>query len=530
MKMSPMKLNLTDLEGKSQEELVAIAQQVALLKKARKTKLLDNYLTTMHKGQEEFHKNKHRIRFVWAGNRSGKTTSGFVEHIWHATGTHPFIRGPVPIKTAIVGPDFSNWAQSVLEPKLNEWCPPHSIRKIDRHQNGAIKRIYWTSNSTTDVFSHDQDAMVYEGNDFDLVWFDEPPPQYIYKALWRACVDRGGRMYMTGTPLMSPWLYKVYQQIKDNNDPLRWYIRFNSRMNAKNIGGGSEELGLKRLDELASEYTEEERAARLDGEFLQLQGLIFKNWDRDKHCIQPFPIPHHWPVLESIDPHPNKPWAVTWIAIAPNNSKILLQSMYVEGVLDEIANQIIYARGRLQVKDGLKPKIIRTLIDNASSVPLWQKSAFANDPMARRVSVREELENMIGPRGAGGPRVEVCPKNVAQKIDILKQWLHIKDRNSVKRADFFVMLNGDNEDFIEEIENYVWDRHKGRTGGDLKITPIKKNDDLLDTVMQVGLVLGSQVRETMDEPISLIDGLSTYGGIHGSRRLKERQSSINWEN
>jgi hypothetical protein len=502
---------------------------VAQLKKARRVKLLDGYLQTMHPGQEEFHRNKKRIRYVWAGNRSGKTTSGFVEHIWHVTGTHPFVKGRVPIKSAIVGPDFTNWAQSVLEPKLNEWTPPNYYRKIDRHQNGAIKRIYWTCGSTTDVFSHDQDPMVYEGNDFDLVWFDEPPPQYIYKALWRSCVDRGGRMYMTGTPLMSPWLYKVYQQIKDNKDPIRWYIKFNSRMNAKNIGGGDEQLGLKRLDELASEYTEEEKAARLDGEFLQLQGLVFKNWDRQIHCIDKFPIPHSWPIYESIDPHPNKPWAVTWMALAPNNSKILIQAQYVEGVIDEIANQIIYARGRLSIKDNMKPKIIRTLIDNASSVPLWQKSAFNNDPMARRVSVREELEMMIGPKGSGGPRVEVCPKNVAQKIEVLKSWLHVKERGKVKRADFFVMSNGETDDFVEEIENYVWDRYKVRGGGDLKAAPVKKNDDLLDSVMQVGLVLGMKARDTDAEPISFIDGLSTYGGHDESRRIQKRQSNLNWE-
>lgn len=526
-----MKFDLADIENKSQEELVAIAQQVMLLKKARKSKKLDDYEKTMHEGQHSFHNNRKRIRYVWAGNRSGKTTAGAVEHIWRCTGTHPYIKGHVPIKSAIVGPDFENWGKSVLEPKINEWASPQSIKKLERHQNGAYKRIFWTCGSTTDVFSWDQDPMVFEGSDYDLVWFDEPPPEKIYKALWRSCVDRGGTMYMTGTPLMSPWMYKVYQQIKDNNDPIRWYIKFNSKVNAKNIGGGDEKLGLQRLEELASEYTEEEKAARIDGDFVQLQGLIFKNWDRDKHYIKPFPIPHNWPIYESIDPHPNKPWAVTWIAIAPNNSKILLQSIYAEGVIDEIANQIVYARGRLEMKDNLKPKIVRTLIDNASSVPLWQKSQ--TDPTARRVSVREELENMIGPKGAGGPRIEVCPKNVQHKIELLKQWLHIKDRNGIKRPDFFVFCNGQNEEFVEEIENYVWDRYKNRHDSGLKDRPVKKNDDLLDSVMQVGLVLGSQVREYTEDSISLIDGLSTYGGNsnNGSRRyLKARQGPISWEN
>lgn len=523
MKSSDIKLS--DLQNKSQEELLIIAQQVQDLKKARQYKKLDDYLKTMHQGQETFHKNKHRIRFVFAGNRGGKTTGGAVEFIWLATGNHPFKKNKVPLKMAIVGPDFENHNKQILEPKIREWAPTNSIRKVERHQNGAMKRIMWTSGSTTDCFSWDQDPMVFEGSDYDVIWFDEPPPHSIWKALWRACVDRGGIMFMTGTPLMSPWLYNVYQQIKDNTDELRWFIKFNSRINARNIGEGDETLGLKRLDDLAAEYNEEEKAARLDGEFVQVQGLIFKEWDQKVHCIAPFPIPVQWKVIESIDPHPHKPWAVSWTAIAPNNAKILLQAIYCEGVLDEIANQIIYARGQIEVKDGLQFRVHRTLIDNSSSVPLWQKST--TDPTARRISVREELENMIGPRGAGGPRIEVAPKNVQHKIDILKRWLHVKPRNEVMRPDFYVFNDGKSEDFIDEIENYVWDRYRNRNDSGFKDRPVKKKDDLLDTVMQVALVLGSDLRET-DDIISMIGGLDTYGGhsTNGARRYLKTGQDI----
>jgi hypothetical protein len=529
-KTSPTKLSLRNLEGKSQEELLAIAQHVMDLKKSRQAKRLEDYSKTMHAGQEEFHRLNKRICMVFAGNRQGKTACGAVEHIWCATGTHPYKKNKVPLKTAIVGPDFENHNKQILEPKIKEWSPTNSIRKIDRHQGGAMKRIFWTSGSTTDFFSWDQDQMVFEGSDYDVVWFDEPPPAWIWKALWRSCVDRGGRMYMTGTPLMSPWLYEIFQQMKNHDDPLRDYVKFKRNINAKNIGEGDEKLGMQRLEEFASQFTEEEKAARVDGDFVQISGLIFKDWDRSKHVIDKFDIPVQWPIYESIDPHPNKKWAVSWMAIAPNGAKILLKSIYADGVIDEIANQIIYARGELPIKDGLQARIVRTFIDNASSVPLWQKSN--TDPTARRISVREELENMIGPKGAGGPRVEVCPKNVAHKIDILKQWLHIKKRNEITRPDFFV-FDGFNEDFIHEIENWAWDRFRSRNGGELKDKPVKKNDDLLDTVMQVALVLGSKPKDTEgNEIISLIDGLDTYGGNHfGSRRsLQTRSNAINWQN
>lgn len=518
------KLSLKQLEKLSQEELLAIAQNVIDLKKAKKASKLEDYLKTMHKGQEAFHKDKHRIRFIFAGNRGGKTTGGTVEHLWAVLGTHPFQKYRLPLKSAIVVPDFENHAKNILEPKFQEWMPPNSIRKLDRHQNGAMKKFVWNSGSTTDVFSWDQDPMTFEGSDYDLVWFDEPPPHKIWKAMWRSCVDRGGRMYMTGTPLNCPWLYQVYQEIKDNQDPVKWFIKFDSTMNAKNIGEGDEALGKKRLEEWAAEYDEQERASRLGGDFMQLQGLVFKGWDRKKHLITPFPIPHNWTIIESIDPHPNKPWAVTWVALAPNGAKILLQAMYCEGVIDQVADQIILSRTELDIKDNLKPRITRCLIDNAASVPLWSKSN--TDPTARRLSVREELENMIGPRGAGGPPVEVCPKNVQQKIDFLKSWLHVRERNGVNRADFYVFDNGKTDDFCFEIENYVWDRFRSRDREGFKTQPVKKDDDLLDSVMQIALTIGKTSIEH-PESYDLIGNLESWGG--SSSGTGQRRSLVKRE-
>ena len=43
-----------------------------------------------HKKQLLFHKSKKRNRWVFGGNRSGKTECGAVETIWLARGIHPF--------------------------------------------------------------------------------------------------------------------------------------------------------------------------------------------------------------------------------------------------------------------------------------------------------------------------------------------------------------------------------------------------------------------------------------------------------
>lgn len=523
---TPMKIKLSELENFSKQELILLANNATKLQEALKSKRQEHYLKNAHVGQTAFHKDKHRIRLLLAGNRSGKSTCGINEFAWLNIGTHPYKKCKVPIKSAIVLQDFENHCKNVIEPKVKEWIAPNDIKKIERNQSQAIKRILWKSGSITDVYSHDQSLKVFEGSDYDLVWFDEPPPRKIWTALWRGCTDRGGSMFLTGTPLASPWLYHEYQRVKDGSDSLTSATVFDTFVNAKNIGEGNESLGKQRIEDMASQYTADERHARLHGGFVEVQGLIFKNWSQGIHMLDEFEIPHDWPIWESIDPHPHKPWAVVYIAIAPNGTKVLLRSVYVEGVIDEVANQILLLRSQsLPIVHGLQPKIVRTIIDNASSVPMWQRSF--QDPTAKRVSVREELESLIGPK-CGGPRIEVAPKNVAGKIDVLKRWLHVRERNGKQRADFYVFKNEDSDNFVKEIESYIWDRFRRSDGDELKIKPVKKNDDLIDAVMQVALILGD--RDISKEPdiIKWTQGLETYGikGESTSGRDKARRILI----
>lgn len=479
------------------------------IKKASEYQKQEKYLAKAHEGQLRFHKCDKRIRWVFAGNRMGKSTSGANEVIWLATGTHPFLRIRLPNKGLIIVPDFENHAKNILEPKLNEWLNfQMHVAKIDRHQGGAIKKLTLKTGSVIDVLSHDQKSIVFEGSDYDFAWFDEPPPEKIYLAVWRGLTDRGGRLFITATPLASQWMYNEHRRLQTDERGVAEIIEYLPYSNAKNIGEGDEALGRKRLEELYSQYDAEELAARRDGKFVQLHGLIFNGWDRSKHLISPFAVPKNWLIIESIDPHPSKPWAVTWTALAPNGCKILIHSAYIVGTVDEVAQSILMHRTQLNIENGLAPKLYRCLIDNASSVPLWSKSF--TDPTARRVSVREELENMIGPR-YGGPRVEVAPKNVQGKIDLFKRWLAVRDRDGKQRADFYVFDTDDNMNFVEEIELYAWARFRaGDREGDFKTQPIKKNDDLIDSVLQVALTIGSGDTSSLDKGMSFVE--NSWGG------------------
>ena len=71
------------------ERLIEIEAE---LKKRKSLGFLENYNTgkKKHKKQIAFHKCKKRNRWVFGGNRSGKTECGAVESIYLARGIHPY--------------------------------------------------------------------------------------------------------------------------------------------------------------------------------------------------------------------------------------------------------------------------------------------------------------------------------------------------------------------------------------------------------------------------------------------------------
>lgn len=473
------------LENLSREELFEMARKLVEIDEANKARSLERYLDTVNEAQVPFHKSRHRGRFFMGGNRSGKTTGGVVECLWRALGRHPFTPGRLPSKGVIILQDHENHNKKIIEAKFLQWAPPGSIIKSERNQNGAWTKLYFATGSTIEILSHDQDIKVFEGGDWDWAWFDEPPPERIWTAIWRGLTDREGCFWITATPITEPWMYAKVKRALDG-DPLFWAIVVDHVVNAKNIGEGDEELGRKRLDAFVNELHPDERAARKAGEFLQMRGLIFKDWKRTHHLIKPFLWPAAWPIIESIDPHPHKPWAASWIGLTPSKQKILIRSGYYPGDIEQIAQQLLMERAALEIERNLPPRITRCLIDNSASVPLWQKSN--TDPTARRRSVREELEGYIGPT-ARGPRVEVAPKNVKAKIDLFKVLLHIKATSSGPSSGFYAFDSSENEGFVTEIESYVWDAKRGGLMNGLKDTPRKIGDDIIDTVLQTVLTL-----------------------------------------
>ncbi len=94
-----------------------------------------------------------------------------------------------------------------------------------------------------------------------------------------------------------------------------------------------------------------------------------------------------------------------------------------------------------------------------------------------------------------GVTFKPAPKNVGEKISIFKSWLKVIPTKYGDRPRFMVFDVPENREFVREIEHYVWASQRGAKRALLKNTPEKDNDDILDTIMQLALVLDSKKRQ-----------------------------------
>ena len=135
-----------------------------------------------HKKQLAFHKCKKRNRWVFGGNRSGKTECGAVEAIWMARGAHPYRKNRADTFGWVVS--LSQQVQrDVAQSKILHYLPKSWIADVtmlsgrkDSPSSGIIDQIkiknVFGGISTIGFKSCDQGREKFQGASLDFVWFD----------------------------------------------------------------------------------------------------------------------------------------------------------------------------------------------------------------------------------------------------------------------------------------------------------------------------------------------------------------------
>lgn len=426
-----------------------------------------------HLKQIAFHKCKKRNRWVFGGNRSGKTECGAAECVYMARGIHPYRRNRKDVCGWVVS--LSQQVQrDVAQKKILHYLRPDWIDDLvmlsgrkDSPESGVIDLIrvrnVFGGISLIGFKSCDQGREKFQGSSLDFVWFDEEPPKDIYEECRMRVMDRQGDIFGTMTPLKG--ITFIYDEIYLNkrNNPEIWY-EFMEWSDNPYLSGKEIALLESSMDEAALQ-------ARRYGKFAVGEGLVYPEFDESVHTIEPFSVPPEWQDNISIDPGLHNPLAALWFAVDFDDNVYVVCEYYQAGKdVDYHAAQIKEICARLGWRTDGKGRI-SALIDSAAN--------------QRTLSGVKSVTELFYERGIlVNPNVN---KDLFSGIQRVKSYLNTK--NGLPNV--YIFKNCVN--LIRELKGYFWGN------GDV---PKKRDDHALDALRYF---LVSKPKNTREEaPMSEI--------------------------
>lgn len=320
-----------DLEsyGKDSEEILGTPLRDKLHKfwLARKEAILEigiDCYAPFTRSHEAFLKSESKERALLGGNSSAKTWTGAAFVVALATGNHPTIDMRVPNSGWIACEDFS----------LNKEGPLKAVLTLGKEYiaeyNGHDKIIKWKNGSETQLKSYESGWKKFQSAPKDYVWLDEEPPEEIYKECRMRTMRTSGYILTTMTPLEGlTWMYDMVFE-NENTHVEAFFASLYDNFTLKE----------EDIERTISDYSEQEMAARVYGKFTQMAGLVYSDFKRATHVIEPFPISNDFVVFRGIDPHITTPTACVWLAIRKTGEHILFDESFTSGNIEQIAHVI----------------------------------------------------------------------------------------------------------------------------------------------------------------------------------------------
>ena len=283
----------------------------------------------VHLKQMAFHKCLKRNRWVFGGNRSGKTECGAVETVWLARGIHPYRRNKPNVSCWVVS--LSQAVQrEVAQQKVLYYLDPMWIEDVimiagskGSPSHGVIDYILvknvFGGTSKIAFKSCEAGREKFQGASLDFVWFDEEPPKDVYDECKMRVLDRQGHIFGTMTPLKGlSWVYdEIY--LNCHNSKEVWSIFMEWADNPY--------LAPSEVEEMSKSMSADMLDSRRYGKFTSGQGLVYSEFS-EQNVIEPFDVPAEWQDTLSVDPGLSNPLSCHWYARDNDNNVYVVAEHY----------------------------------------------------------------------------------------------------------------------------------------------------------------------------------------------------------
>ncbi len=469
------------------EKLRAIEAEV-LRRKSQDFLAAYNTGERVHKKQVAFHKCPKRNRWVFGGNRSGKTECGAVECVYMARGVHPYRKNRRDVCGWVVS--LSQQVQrDVAQKKILRYLRKDWIEEIvmlsgrkDSPEGGVIDFIrvknVFGGISVIGFKSCDQGREKFQGASLDFVWFDEEPPHDIYQECRMRVLDKKGDIFGTMTPLKG--ITFVHSEIFMNRfqDPEVWYEFMEW---ADNPYLDEEEVAM-----MVGCMDEQTLQSRRYGRFASREGLVYPEFDENVHVIEPFPVPKEWQDNISIDPGLNNPLSAHWYAVDFDDNVYVVYEHYEAGKdIDYHADVIKNICAKIGWKRDSRGRVCALIDSAAKQKTLAGVKSVAELFYERGIVVNPDVEKDLF-SGIARVKSYLNRENRLPNLYIFNNCVHL-----ISELKGYYWGSGDvpkkvDDHSLDEMRYYLMTRPKKAVSVPVKTEIQKDKDKLLRRLKKVG--------------------------------------------
>lgn len=276
----------------------------------------------LHPAQAEIAKDRHRFRVVICGRRFGKTTLAVQEMIANAiSGDNRKVAYIAPTYQQardIAWQELKRSAQSIAT-TINESRLEITVRTV----KGGLSTLYLRGWEAVETL---------RGNRFEFLVLDEVAS---YRGFWvgwhevlrPTLTDTRGQVLFIGTPKGFNHFYDLYQ-IQDEDYKSFHFTSYDNPF-----------IPSDEIDKAKEEITEDRFAQEYLADFRKTEGLVYKEFNRERHVTETFPATYTETIL-GVDFGYKNPAAIVPIGIDGDSNYWIREEWYKTGqTTDQIAEQ-----------------------------------------------------------------------------------------------------------------------------------------------------------------------------------------------
>lgn len=394
----------------------------------------------LNEDQENFVHSDADIKWLFGGNRSGKTYNNIMDLCLLALDAHPFRKVANGIHWACT----ESWEQArdiLWTEYIKKFIPNHYISDIMFGQWRVPKKIYLTTGHVIELKAFNQGRELFQGRAIDSCHCDEQCHhdfQGIFNELQARLTDKQGYLSWSMTPIIPQSMLEDRIKASPKTDAVFY---FNLNDNRISEGGY---ISDERIDALIEDWPEEVQSTRVKGLFASFYGAVYKTFNTQLHVVEPFDIPGSWHVVKGIDFGFNNPFVCLWCAVDNDGCWYVYHEYYQSQT--GLEDHALYIKKHNKTK-----KEERTL-------------AYADHDSQDRYELNKY-----------GIETVNANKAVHAGIEMVQKYLKVKKNNKPRLCIFNTCKN-----VIREFASYCYP--KGTNMKDPQDAPLAKNDHTLDAL------------------------------------------------